>query len=131
MSAQGDVAKAIAGPVGMGLAVILVGGVAYWFLSKKLGEAASAVSDAAQYVNPASDKNIIYSGVNDVGSAISGDADFSLGSWFYDITHPNDPYNKAAPSGASYKQQTTAVSNRVYNATDGGSNFISDLISTF
>lgn len=36
-------------------------------------------------VNPASDQNIIYKGVNGVGSYITGDDDFSLGGWLYGV----------------------------------------------
>lgn len=41
-------------------------------------------------VNPASDKNIVYQGVNGIGASVSGDKDWSLGTWLYDITHPNE-----------------------------------------
>lgn len=130
MSVQGDVAKAIAGPVGVGVAVVLVAGVAYWFLSKKAAQLGKAVTDSAQYVNPASDKNIIYSGVNSVGSSVTGDSSFSLGSWLYDITHPGIDDHVTQPSQfTSFKQQVNNVSNNAYDATSGGDTFISDLIN--
>lgn len=36
-------------------------------------------------VNPASDQNVIYKGVNSVGSYITGDKDFTLGGWIYGV----------------------------------------------
>lgn len=39
-------------------------------------------------VNPVSDQNLAYTGVNKIGSAVTGDKDFSLGVWIYDKTHP-------------------------------------------
>jgi hypothetical protein len=38
-------------------------------------------------VNPGSDQNVIYRGVNAAGSAATGDGSFSLGGWLYDLTH--------------------------------------------
>lgn len=68
-----------------GTAVAVLGGVVAigaigFFLYRK----SNAVVDA---LNPASDKNIVYGGVNAVGSALTGDGSFALGSWFYDQTH--------------------------------------------
>lgn len=38
-------------------------------------------------INPASSKNFIYSGVNKLGSVISGDDDFDLGGWIFKLTN--------------------------------------------
>lgn len=38
-------------------------------------------------LNPASDKNIAYSAVNNLGAVLSGDQNFSLGSWWYDVVN--------------------------------------------
>ena len=43
----------------------------------------------AALFNPTSDKNLAYTGVNNVGSSITGDPNWSLGGWVYDITHGN------------------------------------------
>jgi hypothetical protein len=52
----------------------------------------NGVSSAADFVgtrlNPASDQNLMYGGVNAVGGAITGTSDFSLGSWLYDVINP-------------------------------------------
>lgn len=38
-------------------------------------------------IKPDSQKNIIYRGVNGIGSTITGDKKFTLGGWIYDVTH--------------------------------------------
>jgi hypothetical protein len=86
--------------------VIIAGGavvlIAAWYASKKLGQAydgvATAVGDAydwtaetvketVPYVNPADSRNVVYSSIGAVGGAISGNKDWSLGGWIYDVTH--------------------------------------------
>lgn len=57
-----------------------------WYLKKQAGDAVAAVGTA---VNPTSDQNLAYRGVNGVGQAISGDDDWSLGSWMYDVMNPD------------------------------------------
>lgn len=34
-----------------------------------------------------SDNNFIYNGVSGLGGAVSGNKDWSLGTWLYDVTH--------------------------------------------
>lgn len=73
-------------------------GVVYYGYKKLSGAAGEALGNAASTItetvtttlNPASDKNIIYKGVNAVGGAVSGSDSWSLGSWIYDITHPEE-----------------------------------------
>jgi hypothetical protein len=61
--------------------------VALGYLAKR--EAAGTVKAVASAVNPVSNKNIFYRAVNSVGGALSGEGEnFSLGTWFYDITRP-------------------------------------------
>ena len=75
--------------VGVGL---IVGGLLIWAAYKKgpamLDSAADAAEQAAWAVTPWNNDNVIYGGVNSVGGAITGDSSFSLGSWIYDVTHP-------------------------------------------
>lgn len=76
-------------------------GIAVFYAAWRGYKNAAAFRDAAlstgaavvDSVNPASDNNLVYSGVNSVGKVISGDKDFTLGGWIYDFTHPN----QAAP----------------------------------
>lgn len=78
---------------------------------------ASGVTDAAQtvgtWINPVSDQNLAYRGVNAVGGALVGasgngvnaDGSWTLGGWLYDITHA-DPL--AAPKPV-YNSTTIAA----------------------
>lgn len=62
---------------------LVIGGVAVlgvWYLKNKAGE-------AIQAVNPASRDNIVYTNLN---RALSDDPSFSLGSWVYDVFHPEE-----------------------------------------
>lgn len=45
-----------------------------------------------RWLNPASRENVAYQGVNAVGSELSGDDSWTLGGWFYDLTHPYQEY---------------------------------------
>lgn len=77
MGLRGDViAIAVAGVV-----VVAAGYIA----SKKIGQTAAKV---APLVDPTSDKNLAYTGVNKVGAALTGEQDFKLGVWLYDMLHP-------------------------------------------
>ena len=74
--------------IGLGVAAALVGGLALWQLRK----AAAATAEFAEEVvtedlNPVSDQNLAYRGVNGIGAALTGEEDFRLGRWIYDITH--------------------------------------------
>lgn len=70
-------------------ALVVVGAFVVYFLGRRVvadvGQAAAAVGEA---VNPVSDQNIFYRGVNAVGEAITGAKDFSLGTAIYDWLNP-------------------------------------------
>lgn len=72
-------------------AVILVGG---YFLGKKAARAAVSAGDAiGEAVNPTSENNLIYKGLNAVGDTLDDASDndsFSLGGWIYDIAYPGE-----------------------------------------
>ena len=78
MALKGDIIA-----VGVAGVVLLAAG---WYAKKKLSAAATA---AAPYINPADPRNMAYSGVNAVGHVLTGDSNFTLGGWIYDITHPS------------------------------------------
>lgn len=84
--------------IGAGIAIVAI--VAVYLVARKtgaaLGDAAQAVGTA---VNPVSDQNLAYKGVNAVGAAVSGDQSFSLGSWLYSVTHPNEAQTLGLTSG--------------------------------
>jgi len=69
------------------LMIIGAGGLLLWYLKNKTVE---VVGDVAEAINPVNPDNIFNEGVNSVGSAISGDDDWSLGGWIYDITHDEE-----------------------------------------
>lgn len=71
---------ALAQNQGLGLVVggVLVVGLVWFLFRDKLAAVGTAL-------NPASDRNLAYRGVNAVGSAVTGEPDFSLGSWLYDV----------------------------------------------
>ena len=85
---------------GTGVAVavgLLVGGLLIWkasnAASKAAGAAWSGIKDGAAtvggWVNPTSDKNLAYQGVNAIGSAWTGQPDWNLGGAIYEATHPD------------------------------------------
>lgn len=78
-------------PINVTHAALAVAALAVVYLAyKSKDQAAAAVKAAAQSVDPTSTENLVYKGVNHVGAAVSGDQSFSLGSWLYDVTHPNE-----------------------------------------
>lgn len=74
----------------LALAGVAVAGWVAWKVYKGAGAAADVAKQVVtQDLNPASDKNIAYRGVNAAGAALTGNASFSLGSWLYDVMHPS------------------------------------------
>lgn len=62
------------------------------------GKAARQVADATiTAVNPASEGNLVNRGVSGLGGWISGNDNWNLGGWIYDITHPNTPTTQGLP----------------------------------
>ncbi len=70
--------------VGMVAAVAVVGGVALYLAEKKAREAAADIGHA---INPVNNDNIFASGVDSVGAKLTGNENFRLGAWIYDLTH--------------------------------------------
>lgn len=66
--------------VGLGLTAIL----AIYLFKNSVKE---SVNDAAYSIAPTNPNNIFSEGVDSVGAMISGNQNFSLGGWIYDITH--------------------------------------------
>lgn len=82
---------------------ILAGGALLYFVANRIIErVAPKVGEA---LNPTSDQNLAYRSVNGVGSALSGDPSWSLGSWLYDVFNP--PYDPNA--GAKYEPRKLSV----------------------
>lgn len=71
--------------IGLGVGVPVLG-----FIGYKLYGAKEAVGAALDKVNPASSNNFVNQGVESLGQAITGDENFTLGGWAFDITHGDD-----------------------------------------
>jgi hypothetical protein len=57
------------------------------FMGYAWDSATTAVGGIVPRVNPASDQNVIYSGVNGIGGAVTGEQGWTLGGAIYDWTH--------------------------------------------
>ena len=106
MSIKGDV-----------IAVGVVGGVlllAGWYATKKIGEGMDklaqlpgavwdAAKEAAPYVNPADERNVVNTAVNSVYRSASPNNTGTLGTAVYDLWHPPTTTEgvRALPLGAS------------------------------
>jgi hypothetical protein len=97
-------------------AVIAIAGVAgaafvAWRLTRDGGvvdNAKQALASAAEAINPVSPNNLAYRGVNAIGGAIvsdpagdgkNADGSWTLGGWFYDVTHQSVTEEIKALSG--------------------------------
>lgn len=106
--------KALNTKAGMIAAGVLAAGVVLYFIGRKLsdkaGDAAAAVGNA---INPTNPENVFHSGVNATGAAISGDKDWTLGGWVYDLFHkpydPNAPTKKDPDSVAYIKLNSEVI----------------------
>lgn len=74
--------------------ILAAGAVLYFFIRKAGGAVGEVVGRVGTAINPASDQNLVNRGVSAVGSALTGDKSWSLGSWLYDRFNP--PYDPNA-----------------------------------
>ncbi len=91
------------------LAIIATGAaVVAFIIYRSVPKLAAAAGDAAHAVNPLNPENVFATGVNNVGAVLAGQApgSWSLGSWLYDVTHPDEarelglgPTNTGGASG--------------------------------
>lgn len=51
-------------------------------------EASKTAIAVGEAVNPVSDQNVFYRGVNAVGATLTSDENFNLGGWIYDKVNP-------------------------------------------
>lgn len=66
----------------------IIGLVVLVILWQARKDAIKVVGTVANAVNPVNPNNVFAGSVNAVGSALSGNSSWSLGSWLYDTTHP-------------------------------------------
>lgn len=90
------------------LTLAAVGLGAAWLARNQVTAGVKAVGEA---VNPVSRENVFHKGVEAVGVAVSGDPNFSLGGWLYDLTH-----KKPAPEDGIGISQTDLKSRGKSNA---------------
>lgn len=89
--------------VTVGVGIIVGGALLYWVATKVIDKAAAGAKAVGRAVNPTSDQNLAYRGVNGIGAAISGDSSWSLGSWLYDVMNP------PASAGSDYEPRKITV----------------------
>lgn len=75
-------AKAVGGAVGSAAVDLITGTV-----GGVVKETGTTVFGNANALVPQSPDNLAYGGINALGSAATGDQNFSLGSWLYNVTH--------------------------------------------
>ena len=103
--------------IGLGVAAI----VAVLYLARRVGGAAAQAANAiVPSINPADSRNIVNRAVAGVGAAITGDSDFTLGGWIYDITHTN-PMRQVDP--VDYGSAGLSDFDAMGNSTGGFSNY--------
>jgi len=66
-------------------ALVAIGAGVYLYTKHEATKAAQAVGTA---VNPTSRDNLANRAVSGVGAAVSGDSNFSLGTWLWEALHP-------------------------------------------
>lgn len=90
-----------------------VGGAGLW-----ASDAAQWVADGTKYVNPASDQNLAYTGVN---SVFWPDNSQTLGTWLYDVTHPEPTpaYEFMGPPNIYAGQNNTTSATAPVNGSGG------------
>ena len=76
------IAKFTESKTGQLLLLGLMGAGVVYYTQKKARELAS---DVGEGLNPNSKDNIVNRGVNAIGETLTGDENFILGGWFYDL----------------------------------------------
>ena len=92
---------------GVYLVAIAAAGFVAWQAYKKASGAADGIKSAAAtvggWINPASDQNLAYQGLNAAGAAYTGDANWTAGGAIYDTEQArgfSNPWQVFAPSSA-------------------------------
>lgn len=106
------------------IAAIAIGGGALIYLGYKLvtggyKAASDAVANVLPAINPLSNQNLAYKGVNSVGEKLTGDSNFTLGGWLYDINPFANHYDPTAPATPTKKTPAVADNLIDYNQVSG------------
>lgn len=70
-----------------GTARDLTAGVVGGIFDAAGGIVAGGYDALPQAIKPSDPNNVFYQGTNKIGAAVTGDDNFTLGGWIYDITH--------------------------------------------
>lgn len=82
----------------LALVAVGVGGYLLWRGSRAAGSVVDAAKSAAWAINPLNDDNVFAESVNRLGAGLvsdpagpgkNADGSWTLGGWFYDVTHPD------------------------------------------
>ena len=65
--------------------IIAAVGVGVLYFAER--KARKVASDVGQAINPVNNDNIFAAGVDSVGAKLTGDDNFKLGAWIYDLFH--------------------------------------------
>lgn len=89
------------------------------------GAAVDAVGKGLHAINPTNNDNVAARAVNNIGAAVSGNSDFSLGSWLYDLVNPDAGLIATGATGLTPSQTRYAkppdTSNGSHEADTSGS----------
>lgn len=85
------------------------------------GEFASSAADvvkkiATEDLNPASDKNVVYTAVNGLGTLVTKDQNFTLGGWLHDKIH--GPIDLSTPSNVARQREQFQIENDDFRRTE-------------
>ena len=89
--------KASLGSIEVAVGMVALAGLAF-VLYKATGKVAGAAASVGNAINPLNHDNVFASAVNKAGAAVSGDANWSLGGWVYDLTHADAGAIATAPT---------------------------------
>lgn len=68
---------------GAGVALVALAALG-WYAQRKVAALPAGSFD------PTSRENLAYKGANQIGAALTGDNDFALGAWLWEVSHPGE-----------------------------------------
>jgi len=107
---------ALNGTAVLAVAAVAAVGVIVWRGSKVAGQAVDTIAAAADKVNPANPDNVVNQAVTGIGKTVTGNENWTLGGWIYDMTH-SDPlvmYTKPEGREPAPAELYDAMGNRIY-----------------
>lgn len=107
---------ALNGTAVLAVAAVAAVGVIVWRGSKIAGQAVDTITEAADKVNPANPDNVVNQAVTGIGKTVTGNENWTLGGWIYDMTHSDPLVMYAKPEGrqTAPDELYDAMGNRIY-----------------